>query len=176
MTGRATIKKLVVVAAVVAAALGLQAAPAGAAQIGWVLAASGSAQCIVRDGTNNHVICYKYPPGGGAATEVSSGYFPYACLGGAYMVSGNNAGTPAQLIIRNVPGYYCGWHSSLYYSGLIRAGTCWNGAQWVEGQTWFNTTVMQRIGNVYPAATPTGTFPTSGCASTGSSQVGFYIY
>lgn len=155
--------------------IGFTIQPAAAdTQIGWVLDASGSAQCVVKTGTNNHVVCTAYPAGGGAGHTVVDDWLPYACLGGAYMVAGNNAGTPAQIVYQNVTGYYCGRPG--VSASTFRAGTCWNGSNWNEG-AFSNLSGQQQAGVVYPNSSDGGTFPDFyTCNNVGDSNTGHFIY
>lgn len=168
--------KLIVALALTLGLLGGLADQAGAdSQIDWVLDASGSVQCVVQDGTINHILCWAYPAGGlGPPGLVIDDWVPYGCLGGAYMASGDNAGNPAALVYRNVPGWYCGRGSGVDADFVV--GTCWNGAAWHEGIFTYNPAHIIQIGNIYPTNQVGGQFPTSGCAQIGYSAVGALIY
>lgn len=155
----------------------LQASPAGAdTQIGWVLDADGSVQCVVLSGTTNHVVCVAYPNGGGAGTTVLDSWVPNECLGGAYMVAGLNDNiVGARLYFQNVTGYYCGHAGGS--SAQYRVGACHNGVNWLSSSAWIKgAPYITRNGVYYPSsASPQPNFPAGGCSFVGASNAQFYI-
>lgn len=142
-------------------------------QIGWVLAATGSVQCNVASGTNNHVLCYSYPNGGGSPTLRFDAWMPYACLGGAFMTGGGGNVSPAELRFQNVPGYYCGWAAGCSgYCSFAHVGTCWNSSDWLEGSVWADINQVRTPYNIFPDVPNTAwNFPYAGCSpNVGESQ------
>lgn len=158
--------------AITATALIMGASPASAdTQIGWVLDASGSAQCVVKSGTSNHVVCYHYPPGGGASSVVVDDWVIGACLGGAYMVAGNNAGQPAQIVYRNVSGFYCGRDYNV--PSVFHGGAC--NIEHSGAGTFSNYYGQTQAGNYFPYNASGGSWGAN-CSTVGASVVGHFIY
>lgn len=184
---RLTAGAVIAALALTATALIIGATPASAdTQIGWVLDASGSVQCVVKSGTNNHVVCDAYWPGSPPTirtANVVNDWLPYGCLGGAYMIAGDNAGTPAYLVYQNVSGYYCARISGGPLA--FKVGTCSNGAVWQEGIYTDSPGAPYRVqvGPFYPDTSVGATFPYSSpawpydtCATVGYTKVGHAIY